>query len=185
VELRQLMSKTMPLNRRLGAATAPPSPQQQGSLMTLEIIERPAVTVVGLQIRTAPMSPDIAALWPRFMARLSEIAQPAEPGATYGVMQDLHGGTAAMDYMAAVAVTSPCAVPDGMTSLDLPAGTYARFSYPFSGLAAGFGEIFERLLPASDWVRRAGPYFERYGKDFCPDEPASPVEIWLPVAPRT
>jgi AraC family transcriptional regulator len=160
------------------------TPATPGAPMSLHIVERPAMTVVGLQIRTAPMSPDIPALWPRFMARLSEIAQPAEPGATYGVMQDLRGGKVAMDYMAAVAVKSPCDIPDGMTSLDLPAGTYARFSYPFSGLAAGFGEIFERLMPASDWVQRTGPYFERYGEDFCPDEPASPVEIWLPVKPK-
>jgi AraC family transcriptional regulator len=149
--------------------------------MTFQLVDRPAVTVVGLQIRTLPMSPDIPALWPRFVARMGEIGEPAETGVTYGIMQSVPG---ALEYTAAVAVASAAAVPPGMTVLTLPAGTYARFSYPLSGLAAGFAEIYERLLPASGHVQRPGPSFERYGADFCPDEPGSPVEIWLPVAPR-
>jgi AraC family transcriptional regulator len=146
--------------------------------MSLKIVDRPAATVVGLQIRTVPMSPDIPALWPRFVARIHEVPQPAEPGVTYGVMQ---GAPEHLDYTAAIAVTSADAVPQGMTSLVLPAGAYAVFSYPLSGLAAGFGEIFGRLLPESGVALRPGPQFERYGKDFCPDEPASVVEIYLPV----
>ena len=148
--------------------------------MTLNIIDRPAVTVVGLQIRTRPMSPDIPALWPRFVGRMHEIPEAAEPGVTYGVMQGMQDQ---LDYAATVAVTSAGTVPEGMTSLVLPAGPYAVFSYPLSGLAAGFGEIFGRLLPESGVALRPGPYFERYGEAFCPDDPASLVEIHLPVAP--
>lgn len=153
--------------------------------MKLEIVERPALTVVGLQIRTVPMSPDIAALWPRFVARIPEIDHLAEPRVTYGVMQAAGEGMQHLDYLAGVPVTAAAAVPAGMTQLVLTAGTYARFGYPLSGLGAGFGEIFERLLPASAWVQRPGPLFERYGADFCPDRPDSLVEIWLPVAPRS
>lgn len=149
----------------------------------MNIVERSALIVVGLQIRTLPMSPDIPALWPRFVARIPEIADVAEARVSYGVMQPTPD-MSQLDYMAAVSVTGAESLPPGMTRLVLPAGTYARFSYPLSGLGAGFGEIFERLLPASDWVQRPGPSFERYGEDFCPDEPGSPVEIWLPVAPR-
>ncbi|MEO6279735.1 GyrI-like domain-containing protein [Roseateles sp.] len=149
--------------------------------MTLNIVDRPAVTVVGLQIRTLPRSPQIPALWPRFVARIGEIAHPAEAQVSYGVMQSVDG---ALEYMAGIAVTSAAAVPPGMTVQQLPAGAYACFSYPLSGLGAGFSEIYERLLPESGYVQRPGPSFERYGPDFCPDEPASLVEIWLPVAPK-
>lgn len=152
--------------------------------MTLQIIDRPATTVVGLLIHTQPMSPDIPALWPRFVERLGEIAHPLEAQVTYGVMQTPDGDMTRLSYMAAVTVSAPGPVPEGMATLELPAGAYARFVYTLPTLAAGFGEIFERLLPASGWVQRPGPYFERYGPDFSPDEPASPVEIWLPVAPR-
>lgn len=150
--------------------------------MTVQVIDRPAFTVVGMQIRTMPMSPDIPALWPRFVDRMAEIKNPAEQRVTYGVMQ---GSEDHLDYMAAVAVTAAAALPPGMTRLDIPGGLYARFSYPLSRLGEGFGEIFDKLLPESAYVEAAGPSFERYGPDFCPDDANSPVEIWLPVKART
>lgn len=148
----------------------------------MKILERPALTVVGLQIRATPMSPDIPALWPRFVARIGEIEPVLEPRVSYGVMHN-HGETG-FDYLAGVSVLPSATVPPGMTRLALPAGRYACFSYPLSGLGEGYGEIFERLLPASAHVPTGGPMFERYGEDFCPDKPDSAVEIWLPVAPR-
>ncbi|KAK6025068.1 transcriptional regulator, effector binding domain protein [Ostertagia ostertagi] len=152
-------------------------------VMTLKIIDRPAaVIVVGLQIRATPMSPDIPALWPRFIDRVAEIGHPLEERVTYGVMQAVADGGDRFDYLAGIAVTTADTLPDGMARVVLPAGLYAVFSYPLSGLAAGFGEIYERLLPGSGWVQRPGPYFERYGPDFCPDDPASLVEIYLPVS---
>lgn len=149
--------------------------------MSLTLVERTPLTVIGLQISTLPMSPDIPALWPRFVARMDELTDAAEPGVSYGIMQ---GGAQQLDYMAALSVTAAQVLPPGMTRRVLPGGTYARFSYPLSGLAAGFAEIYERLLPASGWVQRPGPCFERYDENFCPDRPESAVEIWLPVAPR-
>ena len=71
-----------------------------------------------------------------------------------------------------------------MQSLVLAAGTYAAFRYPLSGLGKGFGDIFNRLLPASDYEQAAGPYFERYDEDFDPGKPDSIVEIYLPVRER-
>jgi len=151
--------------------------------MTLNLIHRPATTVIGLLIHTQPMSPEIPALWRRFVARIPEIAGQAEPKVSYGVMGD-GGDMNHLDYMAAVSVSEGVAVPDGMTRLVLPAGNYARFSYPLARLGEGFGEIFRRLLPESAYVQAPGPYFERYGEDFRPDDPESPVEIYLPVSPK-
>lgn len=151
--------------------------------MTLHLVQRPETTVVGLQIHTKPMSPEIPALWPRFVARIPEIEHGAEPKVTYGVMGP-GGGMDALDYMAAVSVLGDGPLPEGMTRLVLPAGTYARFSYPLSKLGEGFGEIFQRALPQSAYVQKAAPYFERYDEAFCPDDPDSAVEIWLPVEPR-
>jgi AraC family transcriptional regulator len=152
--------------------------------MKLNLVERPPLTVIGLQIHATPMSPAIPALWPQFVARIPEIAQATEGRVTYGVMQNVAGGMAGFDYLAAIAVADSAPVPPGMTRCVLPAGTYAVFRFPLSGLGAGFGDIFERLLPASGWVQGPGPYFERYGEDFCPDDASSPVEVWMPVATR-
>ncbi|MBX3619884.1 MAG: GyrI-like domain-containing protein [Rhizobacter sp.] len=152
--------------------------------MSLTLVERPALTVTGLHLRTQPMSPDIPALWPRFMARVGEITRRTEPRVTYGVMQSDPADMARLDYWAAVAVDPASAVPDGMARVTLPAGAYALFRYPLSGLGAGFGEIFDKLLPASPYEQARGPLFERYNEAFDPADPASIVEVYLPVRPK-
>jgi len=149
-----------------------------GQTPAMEIIERPALTVVGMQIETEPKSPEIPALWPKFVARIGEIGDRAEPGVTYGVMRHRVGS---MQYTAAVAVTAHGRVPAGMSALEIPAGTYASFSYPLSGLSKGFNEIFNRLLPSSEYVQVTGLFFERYGAAFNPGDPNSAVEICIPV----
>src|SRR5436190_3903987 len=107
--------------------------------MTLKIQQLPEMTLVGLNIRTQPQSPEIPALWPKFVSRIPEILNQAEPDVTYGAMWNGEPGTHVMHYMAAVAVTGPIRVlPPGMSALVRPAGSYAAFSYPFSGLAKGF-----------------------------------------------
>ena len=150
----------------------------------IEVVERPALTVVGLAIQTQPRSAEIPALWPKFVARIPEIRDPAEPQVSYGVMQYREGAPAPLFYLAAVSVSSDDPVPAGMQSLVLPAGTYAVFRYPLSRLGEGFGEIFDRLLPTSDYQQAAGPYFERYDEAFDPGDPASLVGIYLPVRER-
>jgi AraC family transcriptional regulator len=148
--------------------------------MTLKIIERPAFTVVGMEIVTRPKSPAIPGLWPKFVARIDEIDGPREPKVSYGVMW--HGESMnVLHYLAAVSVVKPVRVPQGMTMLSLPVGTYASFSYPLSGLAHGFGEIFNRLLPSSGCAQAPGPFFERYDEAFDPRNSNSLVEICLPI----
>jgi len=149
--------------------------------MTLKIIERRALTVVGMQIRTRPMSAEIPALWPKFVPRIDEIPNPAEPRVSYGVMR--HDG-GVLEYAAAISVTAAEGIPAGMVALTLPAGAYAFFSYPLSGLGKGFGEIHNQLLPASTFEQRMGPFFERYDEEFDPRNPQSAVEIWIPVKPK-
>lgn len=150
----------------------------------IHVVERPALTVVGLAIQTRPMSPDIPALWPKFVARIPEIRDPLEPQVSYGVMQFREGTPAPLFYLAAVSVSSHEPVPHGMQSLVLAGGPYARFQYPLGDLGKGFGEIFTRLLPSSDYRQAAGPFFERYDENFDPGNPGSLVEIYLPVRGR-
>jgi len=153
--------------------------------MIVKTVQRPALTLVGPQIRTKPMSGEIKALWPKFVERIPEIENRSEPHVTYGVIRHEEGTADTLDYMAAVPVSDPEDVPKGMKSTTLPAGTYAVFSFPFSGLQQGFHEIFENALPSSNYVQADGPYFERYGESFDPDDPESPVEVYLPVKRRT
>lgn len=140
--------------------------------------------MVGLQIETTPMSPKIPALWPQFVAREGEIEGANEPNVSYGVMSHPDGSMATLLYMAGLSVSGSGQVPLGMLSLTIPAGTYAVFRFPLSGLAKGFGEIFNRLLPSSQFVQAPGPYFERYDEAFDPGNALSMVGIYLPVRRR-
>lgn len=149
--------------------------------MTLKLVERTARIVVGMQIRTRPMSPEIPALWPKFVPRIDEIPNTDEPNVSYGVMS-FDGST--LEYAAAVSVTAAEGVPAGMLSIVLPAGTYAFFSYPLSGLGKGFSEIHNTLIPQSGYQQGGGIFFERYNEKFDPRNPQSAVEIWIPVRPR-
>jgi len=149
--------------------------------MTIQIVERPAMLLAGMSIETKPMSPDIPALWPKFVARIDELENLLEPRVSYGVMRHEPGTMDVLHYMAAVSVSALNRFPPGITALALPAGRYASFRYPLSGLAKGFCEIFERLLPESGLAQAPGPYFERYDEDFDPADSNSLVEICMPV----
>jgi AraC family transcriptional regulator len=149
--------------------------------MPIQVIERPALAVIGMYLKTRPMAPEIPELWTKFVARMSEIEGQIELRVSYGVMWHEAESMDVLHYMAAVAVASPARVPPGMDSLIIPAGAYAAFRYPFGELARGFGEIFNRLLPSSGYVQIPGPYFERYDESFDPADANSAVGIFLPV----
>ena len=144
------------------------------------IVAQPALRLVGLRIRTKPMSPEIPALWPRFVQRIGEIAA-VEPGVTFGAMQDAGGD---LLYLAGVQVDDGAAVPAGMTALAMPAGDVAVFEFPFSDIGQAYPFIFGTWLPGSGYEQDARPLLERYGAEFHPDQPASPMQVRVPVRPR-
>jgi len=152
--------------------------------MDAVLTTRPATTIAGLRIRTAPMSPEIPALWPRFVPRIEEIGHRLVPGETYGVMSPAGPDMTQLDYLAGVAVGDASALPDGVTSCVLPAATYAVFRVPFAQIGPSYDEIFRRWLPASAFVQADGPLYERYDADFRPDRPDSLVDIGVPVRTR-
>ena len=149
--------------------------------MTPSLITQPALRLVGLQILTTPMSPEIPALWPRLVKRLPEIASAAEPGVTFGAMQDAGDD---LVYLAGVQVAPGAAPPADMSQVAVPAGDYAVFEFPFGEIGKAYPFIFGTWLPESGYVQDARPLLERYGTDFCPDQPASPMQVRVPVRPR-
>ena len=152
--------------------------------MEPKIVTRSQLEVVGMRISTTPMSPEIPALWPRFVDRMPEIEPILEPQVSYGVMQMGPGEPESLDYLAAVSVPSAVSVPEGMSRQTLPAGPYAVFEFPLSDIGSAFGYIFGTWLPASGFVQAESPLFERYNENFDPGNPKSLVEAYIPVRPR-
>jgi AraC family transcriptional regulator len=145
------------------------------------IVTRGAFHVVGLRIRTVAMSPEIPRLWPRLVARTGEIANPAEPRVSYGVMGNHSKDGRQFDYLAGISVSTLEALPQGMSSWEVPHGQYAVFAASLASLGDVFGFIYSRWLPGGTHRQRAAPLFERYGDRFEPSDPHSLIEIHIPI----
>jgi AraC family transcriptional regulator len=149
--------------------------------MQPQFVTKPAFTVVGMAIHTKPMTMDIPNLWQQFGPRMEEVKHLAEPGVSYGLMDNLNKDMSELDYMAGNPVEKVADLPAGMTFWDVPANTYAVFEATLPTIGDTFGYIYNTWLPTSGYQQGAGPYFERYGETFNPDDPSSKLSIYIPV----
>ena len=74
--------------------------------------------------------------------------------------------------------------PDGMESLDVPAGQYAVFTHSghIADLPKTIYTIWNKTLGEAGLKPRAAPEFELYDKRFDPETGRGIVEVWIPVA---
>jgi AraC family transcriptional regulator len=145
--------------------------------MQPQFITKPAFAVVGLHRRATPKSPAIPALWDQFVPRMGEIPHQATEQASYGVMDNYDHAQGEFDYIAGNPVDKVGNLPAGMVRWEIPANTYAVFETSIPKLGETFDFIYGQWLPTSDYQQTAGPYFERYGEDFRPDNPVMSVYI--------
>ena len=149
--------------------------------MEPQFVTKPAFTIVGMLLRATPMTPEIPRLWDRFVPRIDEIAHLAEPQTSYGVMDHFDEATSQFDYMAGCSVTAVDTLPAEMQRWEVPANTYAVFTTTLPTLGQVWGYIYDTWLPASGYRQGAGPYFERYGEHFSPEDPTATFDIYIPV----
>jgi AraC family transcriptional regulator len=125
----------------------------------------------------------IPSLWQKFNAYFGHI--PAQVGnVAYGVCTHTEGETEKCHYMAAVEVAASDNLPDGFTTLRLPAQRYAVFAHRghISGISATIQEIFSSWLPQSGQHHSQYPdMFERYDDRFDPRTGSGLTEIWIPL----
>lgn len=149
-----------------------------------QLVQRDGFHVVGMQITTHPMTPEIPALWKEFAPRMAEVADTAEPHVSYGVMQNFDPEKGTLDYMAGVSVTRLAHMPRGMVSMEVPPNTYAVFEATLATIEEVFSHIYQTWLPRSGYDHVKAPYFERYDERFDPADPTSLVEVFIPVRPQ-
>jgi AraC family transcriptional regulator len=147
-----------------------------------QLITKPAFTVVGLLLHTQPMSPDIPALWDKFVPRMNEITHPAHERVSYGLMGRFDQATGMFDYMAGNPVTQADQLPVGMSRWDISAHTYAVLETTLSKIGETMNYLYQTWLPSSDYYAVDAPCFERYGEAFSPDNPV--VEIYVPITKK-
>lgn len=156
-----------------------------------ELYEQPALLLVGL--RTLFYSVDseknnigeqLPRLWGAFVARLSEIPRRV-PGVCYGVVRQEKADSERLEYHAAIAVTDASTLPEGMVSVEVPAGTYARFEHrgPAPRIDHTVSYAYASWLAQSNYRHSCAPDLEIYGAAYHPTNDDSVFHYAIPITP--
>lgn len=146
-------------------------------------------TVVGLRARMSLVANRTGELWQSFMPRRREIRSTIDR-ALYAVdvYDDLSyfaafNPTNTFEKWAAVAVENAENVPDGMSTLVIPAGEYVVFSYKGRPSEAGptYQFIHGQWLQNSEFKLDNRPHFAVMGEKYKGEHPDSEEELWVPV----
>ena len=141
----------------------------------------PAFSVVGMKYRGNNENNEIAQLWPKMLARVSEIKNIVDRNVSYGVQGNFNKESGEFDYLAGYQVESYDELPEGFDVWNVTEQTYAIFPCILPTLMDTFEYIYKKWLPNSSYSEGDGPEFELYGKEFFPDDPESPMFIYIPV----
>ncbi len=123
-------------------------------------------------------------LWGAFISRLDEI-QNRVPGVCYGVVQQERADSDRLEYHAAIEVTALAScLPEGMVSLQVPAGTYARFEHrgPAPRIDHTVSYAYATWLPQSGRRHTYAPDLEIYGAAYHPTNPDSVFHYAIPIS---
>lgn len=148
--------------------------------MEPQIVNKPAMTLVGLQVHGQLEGMDLKTLWNGFGPRMAEI-KDGDPNVCYGAMDHYNEATGEFDYLAACEAKSTAAVPTGMVSWDIPAQTYAVFACTLPKVGEAWMAAYQQWLPQSGYRRAAGAEFELYDEKFNPQDPASVMYLCVPI----
>jgi AraC family transcriptional regulator len=154
--------------------------------MEPQIVKKPAMTLVGLQLHGKLEGMELKSLWNSFGPRMAEI-KGGNPNICYGAMDNYSEATGEFDYLAACEAKSAGAVPDvpaGMVSWNIPAQTYAVFPGTLPEIGAAWQFAYQQWLPASAFRRAAGPEFELYDEKFNPQDPAATLYLCVPIVSK-
>jgi AraC family transcriptional regulator len=146
----------------------------------LQIVERPAMTVVGMLYHGKAGGPEIPALWGKFAPRMASVPEAVNPAVSYGVCRDMDWQTGMFDYLAAVEVTADAPVPEDMVRWEVPGGLFALIPTTLQTVHDGYAQA-ETIIPAAGYRRIGNVDYELYDERFDPDQPGSVFYICVPV----
>jgi AraC family transcriptional regulator len=147
--------------------------------------------LVGKRLRMSFSMNRTTELWKSFMPERKKILHIAGPD-LYSVeiyrpgFFDSFDPTAEFEKWAAVEVSEPENVPEGMEIMMIRGGLYAVFIH--NGTAADaprtYRDIFESWIPGSEFLPDDRPHFAVMGEKYQKDDPSSEEEIWIPIRPK-
>lgn len=149
--------------------------------MEPKIVERPALTVVGVHYRGKNEHQEIPQLWQAFGSRAGEIEHIINPHIAYGISDNMDMDSGEFDYIAGFEVDSTGKVPAGMVSWEVAGGTYAVFTCTLSTLGDTYRQAYHVWLPEAGYEATGGADYEVYGEEFDPQDPEARFDVYIPV----
>ena len=149
--------------------------------MEPKIVSRAAFAVAGMKYHGKNENNEIPQLWREFGPRMCAINNVVDPHMSYGVCDNFDEISQEFDYVAAMEVDSIADIPEGMVSWDMPERKYAVFTCTLPTLGEMYRYAYGTWLPQSGHRRADGPEFELYDERFNPEDPASEMEIYVPI----
>jgi AraC family transcriptional regulator len=146
--------------------------------------------LVGKKLTVSYSHYNVSDLWKSFMPRRKEIMNNVNSDL---ISMAVYGPSFFRDFStenifekwAAVEVTDFDSIPEKMDKYRLEEGLYAVFNYKGPARDTSvFKYIFEKWLPASEFILDDRPHFEILGEKYKNDDPDSEEEIWIPVRIR-
>jgi len=148
----------------------------------VKITKYPAKHLAGMKVRTnmQKSTEDCPKLWGTFMTRMHEIkGQPVESFGVSEIIDDTDFDT--FDYWAALELLGNTPLPEGMGTVDIKPGTYARCIVP---KIEKLGEAYMYLY--KDWLKANPQYvpnikhncFELYPGNW---NPGVGLDIYMPI----
>lgn len=160
-------------------------------MLTPQIVELDAMTVVGIPSLINSKCNIIGKLWMRFLPRGQEVQHVSMEKVAFGVsfgmdMLSSEGERPEYEFMHLVGhpVNSIEGIPEGMSYKNVPAHKYAKFTHkgPLSKLDTTYNDIFMQWLPASsEEYDPSGCDLEWYDERFKHEEDDSEFDIYVPV----
>ncbi len=157
--------------------------------MTPRIESLPKTTLVGFRTQMSIAQNKTGELWRRFMPQRHQISHVASedfysvevyPDSVFFQQFD---PTREFEKWAAVKVSEPENLPEGMEQLVVPAGLYAIFLYRGKGseAAAAYQYILGEWLPQSGYQLDDRPHLAVMGDKYQNESPDSEEELWVPI----
>jgi AraC family transcriptional regulator len=146
---------------------------------------RRAFVIAGCSGHVRPGDQDaIMAIWQRFAPHIGSVPGQVGGMAAYGAIS---GSASGVDYLAGVEVTDVSRLPDGFTSVTMPAQNYAVFRHE-----GHVSKLFDTCTAIwRDWYPKSGmqhaqtagapQFFEFYSEEYDPPKGMGGIEVWVPV----
>lgn len=167
----------------------------QNISLTPEIYTKPKMQFIGMKTEFYSVDSEknniaekLPPLWDEFLTHVGKIEHMVA-GNMYGIIRQTPDNSDLLEYYAAVEVEMSAVehLPKGMTLVELPSATYAKFKHkgPFDTLNNSVNYIYSSWLFEQEHRHNYGADLEIYGAEYNPTADDSIIYYAIPLEQKT